>query len=97
MFSYLSVLTYVMDAQKNRLNETVLLSTHNICFWEEIRKLALIRHFYLGVWLPNQPYYLWGNKKTQLLLKRAKFYQFVTELKSGMQLQIKLLGKLLNF
>ena len=30
---------YVLDAQKNRLIETVLLSTHNICFGLEIRKL----------------------------------------------------------
>ena len=29
-FSYPSVLTYVLGAQKNRLIETVLLSTHNI-------------------------------------------------------------------
>ena len=28
-----------MGAQKNRLIETVLLSTHNICFGREIRKL----------------------------------------------------------
>ena len=27
-----SVLTYVLGAQKNRLDETVLLSTHNIHF-----------------------------------------------------------------
>ena len=33
-----SVLTYVLGAQKNRLIETVLLSTHNICFGWEIRK-----------------------------------------------------------
>ena len=39
IFSYLSVLTYVFGAQKNRLIETVLLSTHNICFGREIRKL----------------------------------------------------------
>ena len=32
IFSSLSVLTYVLGAQKNRLNETVLLSTHNIHF-----------------------------------------------------------------
>ena len=32
IFSYPSVLTYVLDAQKNSLIETVLLSTHNICF-----------------------------------------------------------------
>ena len=32
IISYQSVLTYVLGAQKNRLFETVLLSTHNICF-----------------------------------------------------------------
>ena len=31
IFSYPSVLTFVCDAQKNHLIETVLLSTHNIC------------------------------------------------------------------
>ena len=39
IFSYLSVLTFVLGAQKNRLNETVLLSTHNIWIGWEIRKL----------------------------------------------------------
>ena len=46
MISYPSVLTYVLGAQKNRLIETVLLSietvflsTHNICFGLDIRKL----------------------------------------------------------
>ena len=39
IFSYASVLTYVLGAQKSRLIETVLLSTHNICFGLEIRKL----------------------------------------------------------
>ena len=38
--SYPSFLTYILGAQKNRHIETVLLSTHNICFgWEIIRKL----------------------------------------------------------
>ena len=32
LFSYPSVLTYVLGAQKNRLIETVHLSTHNIYF-----------------------------------------------------------------
>ena len=32
IFSYPSVLTCVLAAQKNRLSETVLLSTGNICF-----------------------------------------------------------------
>ena len=34
-------LTYVLGAQKNRLIETVLLSTHNMCFDWEIRKLNI--------------------------------------------------------
>ena len=38
LFSYPSVLTYVLGAQKNCL-ETVLLSTHNISFGWEIRKI----------------------------------------------------------
>ena len=37
IFSYPSVLTCVLGTQKNRLIETVLLSTHNICFGCEIR------------------------------------------------------------
>ena len=32
IFSYPSVLTFVLGAQKNGLNETFLLSTYNICF-----------------------------------------------------------------
>ena len=32
IFSYVSVYTFVLDAQKNCLIETVLLSTQNICF-----------------------------------------------------------------
>ena len=39
IFSYPSVLTYVLGALKNHLIEMVLLSTHNICFGWEIRKL----------------------------------------------------------
>ena len=32
LFSYPSIEKFVFGAQKNRLIETVLLSTHNICF-----------------------------------------------------------------
>ena len=42
MFSFPSVLTFVLGAQKNCLNETILLSTHNICFGCEIRQLIVI-------------------------------------------------------
>ena len=38
IFSYPSILTFVLGAQKNRLIERVLLSTHNICFGQQIRK-----------------------------------------------------------
>ena len=31
LFSYFSTDTYVVGTQKNRLDETVLLSTHNTC------------------------------------------------------------------
>ena len=37
IFSYTSVLTYVLGAQKNRLNAMVLLSTHNM-FWLRNKK-----------------------------------------------------------
>ena len=39
LFSYQAIQTQVLGAQKNRLIETVLLSTHNICFGWEIRKI----------------------------------------------------------
>ena len=32
------ILAYVLGAQKNHIIDTVLLSTHNICFVREIRK-----------------------------------------------------------
>ena len=35
IFSYPAVLKDVLGAQKNHLNEMVLLSTHNICFGEK--------------------------------------------------------------
>ena len=38
IFSYPLFLTYVLGAQKNRLIETVLVSTQNICFVWEIKK-----------------------------------------------------------
>ena len=34
-------LTFVLGAQKNNLIETDLLSTHNICFGTEIRKIII--------------------------------------------------------
>ena len=39
IFSYSLIFSCVLDAQKNHLIETVLLSTHNKCFGWEIRKL----------------------------------------------------------
>ena len=37
IFSYPSILTFVLGAEKNRLIETVLLSTHNICLVENAK------------------------------------------------------------
>ena len=42
-------LTYSLGAQKNRLNEMVLLSTHNICLVEKLENKVLITHAYLEV------------------------------------------------
>ena len=42
-------LSYVWGAQKKRLNETVLLSTHNM-FWLRNKKIFLVTHSYLGAW-----------------------------------------------
>ena len=47
LFSYQSIKTCVLGAQKNRLIETVLLSTHNICFGWEIKKINFQSHAYL--------------------------------------------------
>ena len=44
LFSYPSVLAYVLGAQKNSLIETVLLITHNICLGQRIRILFLGMH-----------------------------------------------------
>ena len=41
LFSYQSIKAHVLGAKKNCLNETVLLSTHNMGFGCEIRKLFL--------------------------------------------------------
>ena len=38
LFSNSSILACVLGAQKNPLNETVLLSTHNTCFDGDLRK-----------------------------------------------------------
>ena len=51
IFSYPLILTCVLGAQKNRLIETVLSSTHNMCFGLEMRFILttyLFKHFYLG-------------------------------------------------
>ena len=44
IFSYPSVLSYVLGAQKNRLIEIVLLSIHNICFGVSNKKLKFLVH-----------------------------------------------------
>ena len=44
----------ILDAQKNRLIETVLLSTHNICLGWEIRKLIFCYTLLTKVLLPKK-------------------------------------------
>ena len=40
-FSYFSKKTYVVDTHKKHLTEALLMSTHNICFLREIRKMSI--------------------------------------------------------
>ena len=50
IFSYPSVLRFALGAQQNRLMESVLLSTHNICFcWDFFNKMHsyLEAYFYI--------------------------------------------------
>ena len=69
MFSYPSVLSYVLGAQKNRLIETVLLSTHNIWFGWELRKLFFFgTHSYLKSWNDNY------NDGDNIGLEKQKFW-----------------------
>ena len=72
LFSYPSVPTFVLGAQKNHLIEMVLLSTHNICFGWEIRKLVFneawnmqIIIYRIGYFLTCQfQHLLWVLKRT---------------------------------
>ena len=38
IFSYISMQTYVVDTHLKRLQEALLMSAHNICFYAEIKK-----------------------------------------------------------
>ena len=49
--SYPLVFVYVLGAQTNRLIETVLLNTHNICFSLEIRISFFGTHSELKAWV----------------------------------------------
>ena len=51
LFFYPSILTCVLGAKNNRLIETVILSTHNICFGGESKDYILITHTYLMAWI----------------------------------------------
>ena len=48
--------TYVVDTQKNRLNETVLLSTQNMCLNWLVRKYL---QFYTRILCVSKPIYTW--------------------------------------
>ena len=62
LLSYFSIKTYVVGTQKNRLNETVLFSTHNICLNWWIRKKSL---FYAAFF-----FCLTGPMHTHLIVHR---------------------------
>ena len=48
LYSHLSVKLCVLCAQKNRLNERVLLSTHNICYVWDIEKIIFSYALFFG-------------------------------------------------
>ena len=89
LFPYPSILTCVLGAQKNRLIETVLLSTHNIWFGWEIRKF-LNTHSYLEacghysvISKPDTEAFYWTFvwnplQINQLALELLNSYQFVS-------------------
>ena len=56
IFSHPSILTYVLGAQKNRLTETVLLSTHSICFVLEIVKINFLYFVWFDAYIPVNSY-----------------------------------------
>ena len=51
LFSYFSTNIYVVGTQKNRLNETILLRTHNICLNVWVRKYLQFYVYFLFVYL----------------------------------------------
>ena len=56
-FFYFSTKTYVVGTQKNRLDETVLLSTQNICKKLWVRKYL---HFYAEKNCLSKPIFMWN-------------------------------------
>ena len=58
-YIFLSISFTVLGAQKNRLNETILLSTHNICFGWDIRNLFF--EYALLSWGLGRPRRQWFN------------------------------------
>ena len=69
------LLTFVLDAKKNRLIETVLLSIHTICFGREIRTLKALKSQcnIIYMYMPNYPgdtrpeFKMWGGASNQCL------------------------------
>ena len=58
-FSCFSFKTYVLGTQKNRLNETVLLSTQNKYLYGLVRKYSQVYAHFLGGL--SGPMYFWIN------------------------------------
>ena len=76
LVSYPSVWTCVLGAQKNRLIETLLLSTHNVCFGWGIKKKNFQLHTLIWGPVLNIPT---SNLKTKLITVNVlKFWTLVT-------------------
>ena len=75
LFSYFSTKTYVVGTQKNCLNETVLLSTNNICLNWWVRKYLQFYgeiFVYLNLWLTISGIQKRGYLKITFLVSRPK-------------------------
>ena len=63
----------MLDAQKNRFIETVLLSTHNICFGLEIKKIVLQYTLLSGGLFIYQPKNMLGGIRKSRLGSEPKY------------------------
>ena len=95
-----------MGAQKNRLIETVLLCTHNVCFGWEIRKLFfllkawnLLNDFSISpgnIWTPLWEYHANLSDNPEKMIKDGQNNQVSLTLKAPITTKVVCFCRLLN-